>query len=75
MKTEVEVKIKIPITFDILKGQPETKDNSGYDDEIIDINFSVSKEGLPLAWVIIDSIERDRENIEIQIWKELKGEK
>jgi len=71
MQTTIELTIKLPITFNILKGQPETRDNPGYEAEIIDVDF----ESLDASRAAAAAIKEDSENVDAQIWEYVEGER
>lgn len=68
MKQLIELTIKIPIHFEIEKGQPETKDNPEYPNKIIDHYFDEDE----MVAALDDAMLADLDRIDTEIFEETK---
>jgi len=59
MEATIELTIKLPVTFDIKKGQNSTFDNPGCPDSITDIDYTSEA----IFKAVADGIERHGERI------------
>ena len=66
MEAMIELTIKLPVTFDIKKGQNSTFDNPGCPDSITDIDYTSEA----IFKAVADGIESDLKNIKAEIYRQ-----